>query len=148
MGRHIEYSIDIDSTPEVIFKSLITPSQIRKWWSAQSAIVIPEEGGTYAVRWGEDEDVPDYITFSTILRIEEPSLLELKHGRYYTKFGRLDFESDQVVLYTIKPSENGSILTVIHTGFPDDSKADEFYKGCIQGWKDTFQGIKDLLESD
>jgi len=59
MPRNITQSIMLRQSPTAVFDALIKPSQIKKWWSAAHAVIIPETGGLYAVTWGEDEDAPD-----------------------------------------------------------------------------------------
>lgn len=62
MTREITQEYLIESNPDAVFDAPISPGMIQKWWFAKSAIVLPEEGGFYAVIWGEDPDNPDYIS--------------------------------------------------------------------------------------
>lgn len=135
---------DIDS----VFQYLVLPSKIKQWWSAQSAIILPERGGLYIVSWGKDEDDPDYISSATIVEIDPPGKLSLSYERYYTKFGRLPFEANLEVEFTLMKQGESTKLALQQTGFPNDTIADEFYAGCIQGWEDTITAFKNLLENE
>lgn len=59
--QHIHEEV-FPATPEQLFALLHTPSAIRGWWGAARAIILPKEGGVWIGAWGEDEDLPDYIT--------------------------------------------------------------------------------------
>lgn len=146
MTREIDQEVVIDSSPEQVFEALITPSIIKKWWFAASAIVIPEEEGVYAVTWGTDEDDPDYITVSTIKEINKPHRLVLRYDNYLSKQGKLPFEADMMVAFGIETVAAGVRLTAKQTGFPLDAIANDYYQGCIQGWIDTLSSIKRIVE--
>ena len=133
------------TSPEKMFGMLIKPSSIRKWWDASAATVVPEVGGIWSVTWG-DEDDPDHIVTATILEIERPERLVLKYGKYRSKAGELPFEfsGDAVTTFSIKPNGKDCSLRVEQTGFPSDESADDFYALCETGWKDTFEGIRNI----
>jgi len=143
--KHIHEEI-LPATPERVFSLLITPSAIRKWWSAYRAIVLAEPGGIWMAAWGKDEDAPDYVTAATIKIFEPPKRLVLGNYRYFAKSGPLPFQADFVTEFTVEPRPNGTNLRVVQDGFPTDQAADEFYAGCEKGWRDTFQGIRRFLQ--
>jgi len=133
------------ASPNQLFALLHTPSAIRDWWSASRAIVIPEVGGTWAATWGEQEDEPDYAAAATILHFEAPRRMVLGNYQYHAKAGKLPFEADFVTEFLIIPLTDGTILRVTQDGFPMGEAADAHLAGCVQGWKDTFQGIRRFL---
>ena len=65
---------------------------------------------------------------------------------YHMKSGALPFEADFVTAFDVSSSAEGTILRVVQDGFPTDPEADAFHAGCVQGWKDTFAGIRRFLE--
>jgi len=146
MPRQITKAISINKSAETVFEALITPSWIRQWWSANTAIVLPKTGGIYAVTRGE-EDRPDYISCANIRKIEAPSRLQLADFRYASKEGELPFDADLAVAFSIELMDEGTQLQVTQTGFPDEAVADEFYNGCIRGWEDTLVAFKKTVEA-
>lgn len=72
--RTHQISREFKQPTATVFAALITPSQIRGWWSASRAIVIPKTGGIWCATWGENEDEPDYISSATI-EVFEPDRL-------------------------------------------------------------------------
>lgn len=136
-----------EAAPERVFRLLVTPSDIRGWWSASRAIVLPERGGSFAATWGAEDD-PDYVTIATIRAFEPPARLVLADYRYRAKTGPLPFEADFVTEFLVIPEDRGARLRVTQDGFPCDARADAFYAGCERGWKDTFDGIRRHLERE
>ncbi|MBK9154063.1 MAG: SRPBCC domain-containing protein [Chloracidobacterium sp.] len=139
---HIHKESFVASADE-LFDLLVTPSAIRQWWGASSAIVNPCEGGIWTAAWGGEDD-PDYISTATLVDFDPPRRLVMKYGKYYAKTGDLPFEfaEDAVTTFTVEPEVDGASLRVEQTGFPCDPLADEFYAACETGWKNTFEGIR------
>jgi uncharacterized protein YndB with AHSA1/START domain len=133
------------ATPERLFHLLHTPSDIRKWWGASQAIVIPEPGGLWAAIWGTEDD-PDYITAATMKVYEPPRRILFADYRYKAKSGPMPFEAEFETEFLITPNAEGAVLRVTQAGFPSEPIADAFYAGCQVGWRNTFTGIRRVLE--
>ena len=146
--RTLKYHESFDATAEHLFGVLLRPSAIRKWWSASSAIVVPEQGGRYAVAWGEDEDAPEYVTVTSIRTLDAPSHFGLADHYYYGRPGPLPFEARIEIDFDLEAGEAGTRLQVTQRGFPAGPEADEFYAACVKGWRDVFAGIRAYLASD
>lgn len=146
MTRTIERSEEFPCSVDDLFALLVTPSAICTWWSATRAIVLPEEGGTWAAAWGEDEDAPDYVTTARMVVFDPPRRLTLDDYRYASKAGPMPFEADFRTTFSVEAAEAGARLTVEQEGFPDGPEADEFHAGCVEGWRNTFAGIRSFLE--
>ncbi len=140
-------SIDVEASPECVYASLVTPSAIRTWWLAASAIVDARRDGLWVATWGDDEDAPDYVTSARILVAEPPTRLVLGEYRYFARTGPLPFEADFTTEFTVEPNDGGSRLTVRQSGFPADPVADAFYEGCERGWRDTLVSFADFHTS-
>jgi len=139
--RHAE---EFAAATQAIFELLITPSSIRQWWSASAAIVMPQVGGTWAARWG-DEDMPDYLTSAEILEFSPPHRLVLGRYQYWARAGALPFEADFCTEFEVEALDAGSRLIVTQSGFPAGAVADEHFAACQKGWNDTFAGIRRFL---
>lgn len=143
--RHV-HQIELATSPEEVFKLLVSPGAIHDWWGATRAIVVPRPGGVWAAAWGTDEDIPDYVTVYKIKSIEPPHRLFLTDTKYFAKSGPLPFHAEMTTEFVVEASDGGSILRVIQSGFPADAVADAFYAACEQGWSNTFHSIKRYLE--
>jgi uncharacterized protein YndB with AHSA1/START domain len=145
--KHIHEEVFAVS-PVRLFALLYTPSAIRGWWGVARAVVLAETGGIWAATWGESEDDPDYITVATIREFEPPHRLVLSDYRYRAKSGPLPFKADFVTEFAVLPHPTGAVLRVTQDGFPVCSEAEDFYQGCVRGWRDTFAGIRRYLSEN
>ncbi len=145
--RSITRQISLPASPEAVFELLITPSAIRRWWQASRAIVMPLRNGVWAAAWGDEEDVPDYMTSATLEVFEPPKRLVLADYRYYAKSGPMPFEANFKTDFRIEEHEKGSRLIVKQDGFPSDPGADEYFHGCKKGWEETLRGVLSYVTS-
>ncbi len=144
--RKHSHQIELTVSPAEVFTLLITPSAIRGWWGASRAIVVARPGGVWAAAWGDDEDIPDYVTVFKIKAFEPPRRLFLTNTKYFAKNGSPSFQADLTTEFTIEPKDGGSILQVVQEGFSVDGLTDEIYAVCEKGWCDTFDSIKRFLK--
>ena len=129
------------------FRLLITPSAICDWWSANTAIVQPKKDGLWAATWGTDGDSPDYVSSAIMVAFEPDRRIVLADYTYWAKEGDLPFEADFTTEFLITPIEDDTcLLKVSQDGFPDTPEAVAFYDSCVQGWQDTFFGIRRYLD--
>jgi uncharacterized protein YndB with AHSA1/START domain len=146
--RHV-HEEEFAASPERLFALLLTPSDIRGWWGAARAVVVPESGGFWAAAWGDDEDDPDYVTVATLAEVEPPRRLLMVDYRYRARAGPLPFAADFRTELTVEPvAGGGARLRVVQDGFPDAPAADAFYAACDTGWRSTFAGIRRHLERE
>lgn len=144
--RSITETIDVSCSPERLFQTLHTPSEICMWWNARSAIVVPHLGGLWAAVWGKDEDRPDFVTIARLIVFEPPRLLVMGDFEYVARGeDPLPFENQLSTSFCVEPIGEFARLTVTQSGFPDGSAADTFYRGCCQGWTATLAAIRDFF---
>ncbi len=144
--KHVHEEV-FDAAPRDLFAALHTPSAIRAWWGAATAIVMSEPGGLWVAAWGDDEDDPDYITVATMRTFDPPQRIVMDDYRYHSKTGGLPFEADFVVVFDVEAHPEGALLRVTQDGFPLATEADAFYDACETGWVNTFAGIRRFFES-
>ena len=147
MRCHVHEEI-FAATPERLFALLVTPSAIREWWSARTAVVLPEKGGYWMASWGDSEDEPEYVSAARLVEYDPPRRLAFGDARYHARPGPLPFEASFVTTFEVEPHPDGAVLRVTQDGFPDDPVADDFYAACKTGWRDTFAGMRRYLDAD
>ena len=145
MARKHVHEEEFPVSVEDAFDLLVTPSAIRKWWGADRAVVLAEQGGVWAAAWGEDEDSPDYISIFTMAEYEPPNRILFTDAKYTASGEKLPFEMDMTTEFVVSATDAGSSIKVIQDGFPEDPSADEYYAACEKGWTDTFAGIRSFL---
>lgn len=134
-------------SPQRVFRALITPSDIRQWWGASRAVVIPQLGGIWCAMWGDDEDNPHYVSAAKISRFEPDQSLRMSDFVYQSPDGGLPFEANIETEFIIESIPAGTRLTVHQTGIPEGSIADDFFAGCQKGWHDTLAAMQDYLRA-
>ena len=144
--RKHQISREFKHPAATVFAALITPSQIRGWWSVNRAIVIPKTGGIWCAAWGEDEDVPDYTSSATIKEFQPEYRLVLGEYQYVSPAGGLPFEADFETTFEVKSLGEGSQLTVTQAGFPSEPIADEYYGACESGWQRSLDALENYLD--
>lgn len=143
--KSIIESVEVSCSPEKLFQTLHTPTEICMWWNARTAIVVPQPNGIWIAAWGKNEDFPEYVTMARLLAFEPPKRLVLGDFEYWASARPLPFAKDIRTIFQIEPSGEHAQLTVTQSGFPETPEGDEFYRGCCQGWKTTLQAIKDYF---
>lgn len=146
MTRNHTHEEEFAIPPAGMFDLLVTPSAIRKWWGAARAIVLREKGGIWMAAWGAEEDSPDYVTAFTMTGYEPPNRILFTDAIYSAGGEKLPFDADITAEFVITGTESGCRLRVVQDGFPVDPAADEYYAACETGWKDTFAGIRRMIE--
>ena len=97
--------------------------------------------------WGDDPDNPEYISGATITGYDPPRRLTLGNTKYVAHTGPLPFDADLPFEFIIEPEDSGCVLRVTQTGFPDEPVADEHFQGCVTGWANTLESLKNFLSS-
>lgn len=140
----IEVNVDLAKDPQTVFDALITPSAIRRWWSASRAIVHAAEGGLWMAAWGVQEDQPDYVCGYRLSTFEPPHRLVFSDPIYHARQGDMPDSLGQVTIeFSIRPIDDGSSLIVSQTGIPATEM--EFCEGCKTGWKTTLDQLQQFL---
>jgi len=141
--------IEISQTQENVFNALLNPSAIAEWWGAKTAIVIKENNGIYAVSWGANIDIPDYITVSIIRNYVPKNGFSLEYLTYKSLKGNLPFEAKMIVYFSITPRTVSTVsLAIRQTGIPSDQIADEYFEGCTKGWNQVLNNLKEYCENN
>ena len=135
-------------SPDTMFAILHTPSAICRWWGASRAIVLPEANGIWTAAWGDNVDEPDYVSAFVIRDFEPPTRMFLGEAKYFAREGKPPFETTMTTEFMVESTAAGCILRVVQDGFPCDAIADDFYAACITGWRNTFAGIRNFVESE
>ena len=133
-GRIIETSIRIKSTPQRVWAAWADPQQIANWF-VDRAQGEGRAGNT--VKWFFD-------TFGYVMDIP---VVESEPGKTFVTAGD-DGPDGMPYLMEITISKDGddTVMHLVNSGFSEDPKKDETYKGTVSGWAHALTTMKVWLE--
>ncbi len=119
----IRQTIMIDAPPATVWRALIEPAAINRWFGTDSAIVEPQVGGRYDLNWSYKVDGRDVHGGPTrILELRPDELLILDWP---------DWRGDsavpvQKISFRLEPVDGGTRVTFVHSGFTRASDVGDY----------------------
>ena len=111
----VRMTVAIDAPPSTVFRALIEPERIDRWFGARSAVVEPRVGGRYELNWSykvDGEDVGGGPTQILELVQDEKLVLDWPDWRGDASV------TGQTITFLLAPDGNGgTTLTFVHAGF-------------------------------
>lgn len=139
----IERTVDIPRPPSAVWTALTTAEGLGTWFG-NSATIDRRVGGTAELRWEGTEDQKGDTAELRIERLEEPTVFA-----YTWRIHGLPEDDPRrtYVEFTLAPTEAGTRLTVVESGFgqlsaPEHTSA---YGGNTDGWKLELGELVDYL---
>jgi uncharacterized protein YndB with AHSA1/START domain len=140
--------IHIAAPPERVFKALIDPKQVLKWWTSDECpiedfAIEPRAGG----RWRYDAR-QSQLTVNGVTKFHcEGEVVEYDPPRVlaYTWIANWHERPSQrtVVRWELASSKGGTLLRVTHSGLADLSVSRKDYSG---GWPGVVEQLKKFIE--
>ena len=139
----ISETVVISASPELVWRTLTDKTEMLRWMGDEEldiqVDVIWEEGRPIRISGFHHEQ---FINTGTVLKVEKPYLLS------YTQLSSVSNlpdvpESYNILIFTLKPIENGTELTVTVRQFPTET----IFFHLQLYWKPTLMVIKRLLEN-
>jgi uncharacterized protein YndB with AHSA1/START domain len=125
--RKLDFTIPIQTTPEELWKALTEAKGIEGWF-APEVRVVPGEGGSIWMSWGEG------MAGEAKIEVWDPE----RHLR--TSFG------PQSVDYFIETKGTETVLRLVQSGFGADASFDGEYESSNRGWTIFLSMLKHGLE--
>lgn len=124
----LKKSYFIGAPPESVWRALTDPAVIDAWGGGP-AEMRAEAGAPFSL-WGGD-------IYGTVTAAEPPVRLVQEW------WGGAGWKTPSVATFELEAEGDGTLLTLVHCGVPDDVAAD-----FDAGWDDYYLGpLKELLES-
>jgi uncharacterized protein YndB with AHSA1/START domain len=132
----IEMDFDLTHRPEKIWRALTEPALLAEWLLPAVGLQL-EPGATFTFRT-QPHPGWDGVVDCQILEIEPQRRLS-----YAWRVG--DMQLDTVVTFTLTPTDFGTRLSLLHSGFKPEQKHN--LNGARYGWKTMGGKLTDLLVS-
>jgi len=131
-------------SPERMFKILITPTAVRGWFGASTAIIDPREGGSWVAAFGAGARDTEFVSSFAILKFDPPKRMLLGSGKLFTE-NKWPIVTNMTTDLIIEPHASGCTFRIIQELDPYDELLDDYFDACVAGWQNSFEGIRNYL---
>jgi uncharacterized protein YndB with AHSA1/START domain len=141
--RRFEMSIDINATPDDVWRALTEAGELMRWFPFQ-ARVKPGKGGS--VFWGWDEH---WAWESEIDAWEPGARLRLVENRTAFDVNGKPLAGPAECLameFTLETHAGQTTLRLVHSGFGDGASWDDELDAVSAGWQLELRGLRHYLE--
>ena len=132
--RDIELSVELDASPEDVFRAVTNGTEIAKWLAPEARATAPEGGknGSIWISWGEGMSAEHEIEiYDAPKRIRHPA------GKNSETMAPL--YSD----WSIEARDGGkTTLRLVHSGFSVGADWDDEFEAHARGWKLMLQNLR------
>ena len=133
--RTLNHQYFIRASTEKTFDALTNPKLLVQWL-ANHAELTPQKGGRYSLGW---TDGPTHT--GTVVEFEPGKSIGLAW-----EWPGVTLKGT-VFRLSVEPRDDGTILTVEHSGFPKLEEWTDLYGGAEWGWTYFAMNLKALLET-
>ncbi len=138
LDMEIRHRVLIRAAPEAVYDALATGEGIDGWFTAGSEI-DGHAGGSYTLRW-RDWGV-DRIDAEERGPVREADLPRRWSFEWNAHLG-----SRTTVTFDITPRDDGTVVEVTETGYPDTPEGRMQFVDCATGWGEALTLLKMWLE--
>lgn len=132
--RKIKKTVVVDATPEGAFEALTQASELREWFSDE-AWTVARLDGRYDVRWNQG-----YRSDGRFTKLEPPRRATV------TWYGTGE-PGETKIKFKVKRVDEGTKVTVVHTGFGPGDEWDQAVAQSEKGWGTGLENLKSTLET-
>ena len=130
----IEREIHIDASPEVVFEVVSSPEHIREWWP-DDAHYEATPGSAGDIVFG-DGDADRTVVAFTVVDVRPPTTFSFRWTHPADQVAATG--NSLLVTFDLRPSGNGTLLTMTETGFREMgweiAVLEQQYQEHVTGW--------------
>ena len=132
--RDIELSVELDASPEDVFRAVTDGTEIAKWLAPEARSTAPEEGkkAKIWISWGGGMSVEREIDI-----YESPKRVRHPAGK------NSETKAPLYADWSIEAREGGkTTLRLVHSGFSVGADWDDEYESHARGWRLMLQNLR------
>jgi uncharacterized protein YndB with AHSA1/START domain len=143
--KAVTCSIAITAAPLRVFRALVEPRDLKRWWGTNEAVITARKGGTWSLGWHAYGQDNFYATTGFIQKIAYPRGLQLTGLMYF----RPDMKplGPMTLSFRIEKKGQGALLTVRQSGYGKGKHWDLYYIALHDGWEESLWSLKKYIES-
>ncbi|MBX3388980.1 MAG: SRPBCC domain-containing protein [Phycisphaeraceae bacterium] len=137
----------IPASPARIFRALTVATELERWLFSDVE-TQPHKGGMYKMRWRSATDHSrDHDRFGRYLEIEHDRKVVFEwKGDPSQNLGLGDIQST-VVTITLTPEGGGTMVKLVHSGWPTDTSGQDWAGKHHDGWSFYLENLANYLTS-
>jgi len=137
-------SIAITAAPLRVFRALVEPQDVKRWWGANEAVIAARKGGAWSLGWHAYGQDNFYATTGFIQKIAYPRGLQLTGLMYF----RPDMKplGPMKLSFHLKKTGQGTVLTVRQSGYGKGRHWDWYSRALHDGWEESLWSLKRYIE--
>lgn len=142
--RAVACSIAIVATPARVFKALVEPRDVKRWWGTNEAVITAQKGGTWSFGWRAYGQDNFYAITASIRKIAHPRELRMAEVMYF----RADMKplGPMNLSFRLEKKRRGTLLTVRQAGYGKGKRWDWYYRAVQDGWEESLWNLKRYIE--
>ncbi len=132
--RDIELSVELDASPEDVFRAVTDGTEIAKWLAPEARVTAPQGGkkGSIWISWGEGMSAEHEIDI-----YEAPK--RVRHPSGQNSETKATLYAD----WSIEAREGGkTTLRLVHSGFSAGADWDNEFESHARGWRLMLQNLR------
>jgi uncharacterized protein YndB with AHSA1/START domain len=111
----VRITMPLDAPPAVVFRALVEPERINRWFGSKSALVEPHTGGRYQLGWSSKINGADVASGPTrIIELVPDTKLVLDWPDWR---GDANVSAQTITFLLAPDGKGGTTLTFVHGGF-------------------------------
>jgi hypothetical protein len=135
--KDYQKSITVNNTPAEVYTAIT--ANITKWWSDDFSGAAAQKGDQYNIAFGKTQKtfrIGDMIPNQQVVWLCLKAYIDMEDLK------KRDEWAGTRIIWTIKPSESGSTLTMLHEGLNENV---ECYHVCEPAWDYFIASIQSFL---
>lgn len=135
-SRTIRQQYFIRASPKKVFKSISEPQRLTRWFLKDAEISLRKRG-RYTFEWQGG-----YKHTGRVLEVVRGESVTLT----WPQFDGDEALGETKVRFSVAPKNDGTLLKIVHSGYPLDERWVDLYAGTHSGWAYYVMNLKSVLE--
>jgi len=134
------------ATPEEVLRAFVNDDDLKAWWQISRSLVEPVEDGVWSITWDDwGEDETQHAWSGVVTELSANKLVVANMVMNEPGMPLLGPMKLQIV---VSPVDNGSSVTVIHSGYGYGGHWDEIYAAVVLGWQHVLADMQEWFVQD
>ena len=120
------------ATPDQVIQAFVDSDDLAAWWLVTRSLVVPETGGVWSITWDDWGEEKSQHAWSGVISDIGPGRLVV--GAMVMMEPDMPLFGPMQLEIVAEEAENGSTVTVTHSGYGYGGHWDEMYRLVVNGW--------------